>query len=294
MRASFPAEWETVERELRAVVDTGDRAALTAYARQLATPAPVRPGSKPSRSGLDAKTAATVRQHMAAAWIRNLSLSAATGVESGTVRFGKREGTIIQKLLFAQGLERKPVSLRTFRLLWPRLSERRRLMPLVQPQGIYCFYSSKLVRELGNLIDGRPALEIAAGDGTLSRFLRDAGTDITATDDHSWSAVSFPEDVEKLDASKALATYRPEVVLCSWPPAGNTFESAVFRTPSVDTYVVIGNRSPGGWGDHTAYTNQRDFDLIVDERLSELVLPPEIEPLVYVFRRAATEAPQDA
>ena len=48
-------------------------------------------------------------------------------------------------------------------------------MPLVQPQGIYCFFSGAFVRELAKLIGDRPALEIAAGDGTLSRFLAARG-----------------------------------------------------------------------------------------------------------------------
>jgi PAS domain S-box-containing protein len=36
----------------------------------------------------------------------------------------------------------------------------------------------------------------------------------------------------------ALLTMRD----CSWPPPGNTFEKAVFETPSVERYVVIGSR----------------------------------------------------
>ena len=52
-------------------------------------------------------------------------------------------GFVAQRLLFARGLERKPVSMRRFRLIWPLLWQRRRLMPLVQPKGIYCFYSRR-------------------------------------------------------------------------------------------------------------------------------------------------------
>ena len=61
-----------------------------------------------------------------------------------------------------------------FKTLWPLLWQRRYLMPLVARKGIYCFYSARLVDRLAALIGDRPALEIAAGDGTLSRFLRDA------------------------------------------------------------------------------------------------------------------------
>lgn len=287
LREAYPAEWTTVERELMAVVDSGDPAALTQYTHRLANPAPVQRGDRPATPGLDPATAAAVRQRMGAHAIRGLSLRAATGVEKGSVRFGKINGLIAQRLLFTDGLTRKPVSNGWFRLVWPLLSQRRRLMPLVQPQGIYCFYSRRLIRELAALIDGRPALEIAAGDGTLSRFLLSAGTQITATDDHSWSDVRFPAGVERLDAKAALRKYQPQVVLCSWPPAGNPFEAEVFKTASVQTYVVIGNRHTPGWGNHAAYAAQASFDVRDDEALGRLVLPPELESLVLVFQRQA-------
>lgn len=285
LRAAYPDQWVIVERELMAVVDSGNPAALTDYAKGLAAPVVTRTGAKRSVSGLDPVLAATVRQRMGAHAIRALATRAATGVESGSIRFGEREGTIIQNLLFSDGLTRKPVDLDAFNAAWPALQERSRLMPLVQPQGIYCFYSAELVGALADRIAGRRALEIAAGDGTLSRFLSDAGVDITATDDHSWSAVTFPSEVENLDARAALRTYEPQVVLCSWPPAGNDFEAAVFETPSVETYLVIGNRHTPGWGNHDAYASQTQFTARADDDLARLVLPPELEPVVFVFER---------
>lgn len=128
-------------------------------------------------------------------------------------------------------------------------------------------------------------MEIAAGDGTLSRFLNEAGTKVTATDNYSWAAVTISDDVHRLDAAAALRTYKPEVVLCSWPPAHNSFEAAVFATKTVQTYIVIGNRMAAGWGNHDAYQQQRAFTLDVSERLSALVLPPELESVVCVFER---------
>jgi 2-polyprenyl-3-methyl-5-hydroxy-6-metoxy-1,4-benzoquinol methylase len=51
-------------------------------------------------------------------------------------------------------------------------------------------YSRRLVEELSALIGERECLEIAAGDGTLARFLEAEGVRITATDDHSWRRMS--------------------------------------------------------------------------------------------------------
>lgn len=285
MREAYPEEWAVVERELMAVVDSGDSAQLTAYVRGLARPAAVAGGARAATPGLDARLAAIIRQRMAAEAVRGLGVAAATGVTSGTVRFGKVNGSIIQGLLFSEGLTRKPVPLKKARRAWPMLKERGKLMPLVQPKGIYCFYSDRLVEELAALIGERQALEIAAGDGTLTRFLRDAGASVIATDDHSWKDVAFPSDVERLDARKALKQHRPQVVLCSWPPAGNAFEAGVFQTASVETYVVIGNRHIGGWGNHHAYAEQDAFDRRDADDLAALMWPPELESVVYVFER---------
>ncbi len=101
-------------------------------------------------------------------------------------------------------------------------------------------------------------MEIAAGDGTLSRFLRDEGVAVTATDDFSWQQhVDYdPEQVDRLDARTSLDRFAPEVVVCSWPPPGNSFEKRVFATGSVDTYVVIVSRSDQDAGDWAAYRDR--------------------------------------
>jgi hypothetical protein len=173
-----------------------------------------------------------------------------------------------------------------FRALWPLLWQRRLLMPLVGPRGIYCFYSKPLIRRLADMIGERPALEIAAGDGTLARFLAAAGVDITPTDDHSWRDVSFPAEVVRQDAREAVRARRPAVVICSWPPAGNDFEREVFKTPSVELYVVIGSRHRFATGNWEAYEQQTAFALAEEPELSRLVLPPELDAAVYTFRRA--------
>ncbi len=92
-------------------------------------------------------------------------------------------------------------------------------------------------------------------------------------------------EVERLDAEAALARYRPSVVLCAWPPPGNGFERAVFRSPSVSRYIVLTSRhrfAAGAWSDYEA---QEGFTLRHDEALSRLVLPPESDPAVLVFDR---------
>jgi hypothetical protein len=164
--------------------------------------------------------------------------------------------------------------------------QKRLVMPLVQQRGIYCFYSGELVTALARLVGDRPCVELAAGDGTLSRFLRAAGTQITATDDQSWAhRLAYPADVQKLEARRALADLAPRAVLCSWPPPGNAFERQVFATPSVELYVVVGSRHHFATGDRAAYERPTGFTGGEGVALSKLVLPPELDPEVLVFRR---------
>lgn len=275
----FPREWEQVQRELAAVVEQEDVEAIKAYALSVARP--------PRVAGEQALISALAHQRLAAGALKQMGISAATGVTSGTLRFGLVSGFLAQRLLFrGSGLERKPVSLRSFRLVWPLIRQKRYLMPLVESRGIYCFYSRSLITQLFTLIDGRPCLEIAAGDGTLARFLRDAGADIVATDDHSWQQTrrTVPDVVDQ-DARTALRERAPEVVLCSWPPAGNDFERWVFKTPSVKTYIVISSASELAAGNWDDYRQQATFDMVGDPELGQLVMPPEIGSAVYVFTR---------
>jgi hypothetical protein len=286
VRAAFPREWAQVQRELAEVVGRDDAAAVQAYAARVAKPGPVRDER--------AAVSALARQRMAADALRQMGVAAATGVAQGTLRFGLVSGWLTQRLLFrGGGLERKPASMAAFRAVWPLVRQKSYLMPLVQPRGIYCFYSKPLIARLAALIGERSCVEIAAGDGTLARFLRDAGAGVVATDDGSWrqtrrGAAVTAADVVEQDAVSALRERAPQVVLCSWPPAGNAFEREVFRTPSVETYIMIGSRSEAGAGSFADYRAQDAFAMELDEGLSKLVLPPEIEPAVYVFTRRET------
>lgn len=280
LQEAYPDEWVTVEREIAELGRRGDAADVRACLVSLSTPR-----EAPGRSRRQAELSAEIRRAMVTAALRDSCLRTAAGVD-GTIRFDVLNGLLAQRLLFDGGLRRKPVSMRWFRLLWPLLWQRRRLMPLVSGKGIYCFYSRELVTALAAMIAGRRCVEIAAGDGTLSRFLAAEGVDIRATDDHSWGhRIAFPGDVLRQDARTALRAHRPQVVICSWPPAGNEFERHVFTTRSVELYIVIGSRHEHAAGDWPTYRRQATFDFAPEHDLSALVLPPELESAVYVFRR---------
>jgi hypothetical protein len=298
LQVRFPDQWIAVGEGLVAVTATRRPEALAAFlvqARNAAQPWRARL----QRSGASSGDLTAALPHLARARMANLAaeqILRAASVQLATVgsgadrpralRLGLWSGTLIQRLMFSRGLDRKPVSMTAFRWLWPLIPDRRQLMPLVQPKGIYCFYSRELVTALALLVGGRICLEVAAGDGTLTRFLKAAGVDLRAVDDHSWAhAITYPDEVERLDAVTALERDRPAAVICSFPPPDNQFEQEIFGAASVQLYIVVTTRHGFAAGDRKAYERQTAFTWGSDPRLAALVLPPELDPDVLVFRR---------
>ncbi len=286
----YPLEWEEAGGKLLASLEnsgalTSDEAAAKARSDlEIWTRRIEKSGQNPQV--IESALPHLIRSRMLLQGLEKCYLAAASGKASGKIRFNLINGLIIQRLLFRKGLERKPVSLGWFKFWWPLITQKRLLMPLVQSQGIYCFYSTALIEALAGLINRCSCLEIAAGDGTLASLLAETGVPVTATDDFSWThAIHYSDRVEKLGAKEALGKFQPQVVLCSWPPPGNPFEKEVFSTRSVELYVVIGSRYRFAGGNWEAYTGQQRFEWQEDRRLSGFVLPPELESSVLVFRR---------
>ena len=288
--AKYPEDWQVVQQEVSSIVARGVAEELKAYLDQATMPTALANGSLGARQvSLEVKLSAFIRSRMAREVIKKLcltTLAADAGVKKGKLRFNLLNGYIIQKLLFTKGLKRKPASLFWFNLIWPLVWQKKRLMALVQPRGIYCFYSRALIEALTKMIASRSCLEIGAGDGTLTRFLTCNGVKMTASDSYDWkNVVNYPEWVVKLDAREALSTQTPEVVICSWPPSENVFERYVFNTLSVQLYIVIGSRHHFAFGNWKDYRQQTTFTLEEDAQLGALLLPPELGSAVYVFRR---------
>ena len=290
LTARYPALWLEAGKALVLARESGRADALNELVSKAKWSAEVWKAritkSRNNKKVIESAIRAVVKSRMIILSLERAHLAAAAGKTTGTVRFTLLNGNIVQRLLFAHDLVRKPASLRAFRFWWPLMTQKAILMPLVQDKGIYCFYTRELIAELCATIGDRPCLEIGAGDGTLARFLREKGVRITPTDDHSWKhAIEYPTEVENLDARRALAKYQPPVVVCSWPPPGNAFESQVFATPSVELYIMIGSRNLVACGNWDEYAKQHKFELSDDRRLSALLLPPGDMNAVVLFRR---------
>ena len=82
--------------------------------------------------------------------------------------------------------------------------------------------SEDWIKPLARWIGDRPCLEVMAGKGILTYFLRQYGVKIRATDNFSWREQSWFKNnnfVEELDCVEAVKKYGNKVlfILCSWP-----------------------------------------------------------------------------
>lgn len=244
-----------------------------------------------NKSGFNQQTINTflpdiIKSRIAIKFLEQANFSIQTNEYSGKVRFNLWDGLILQKLLFQKELERKPVSIKSFKIVWPFIIKKKILMPLVNDKGIYCFYSKELIREFKKLIGDLKCLEIGAGDGSLTKFLLDQGIDCIATDDYSWEHyIKYPGFVQRLDAKSAVEQYKTDIVICSWPPPENNFEKYVFSSDSVKLYIVIGTRNKSYSGNHKVYNTEENFTMELNEKLSSLILPLAKDNAVYIFRR---------
>ena len=287
LKGRYPKWWEETGSDL---LDVLGQRRLGLVAEHLARVRAVEAAALEKIAGKKAERDGAVRDlvksRMAILAMEQILAGAVLGKDAGPLRFNRWNGIILQKLLFRRDLERKPVSLFWFRIWWPLLPQRRFLIPLVQPKGIYCFFSKPLLKGLAKKIGNKTTLEVAAGDGTLSRFLAAEGVNIRATDNYSWShAISYPPDVERNSVGPALSAHRPEAVICSWPPAGNDFERVIFSFPTVKLYIVIASRHSFAAGNWKDYGLQKNFTWTRDETLSRYVLPPDLDPAVYLFQK---------
>lgn len=92
-------------------------------------------------------------------------------------------------------------------------------------RAVYGLPTVELVEWLRDKIAGRRAIEIGSGNGALGRALGIPRTDSRMQERpeiaeryrlQGQPTISYPDDIEKLDALEAIKTHKPEVVVASW------------------------------------------------------------------------------
>jgi hypothetical protein len=285
LQQRYPEDWDLAERELAAAIRDKDKARLDQLMRPLdAMPkrhTRQQPVSKQEARDLQHKL---IRQRMSAIAIERYLKGSLADPKAAHLGFADR--LLLRLIFFRAGWRRKLVSPFLFRHLWPRVKRKNLLMPMAEAHGIYNFFSSTLLTGLAREIGNAKCLEIAAGDGFLTRVLQQRGVDIRATDDQSWAGKGIAFDgIEKLDAAAALTAHQPEIVLCAWPPARNNFEQHVFGTPSVRRYILIASEHRNLAGNWPLYQAVTDFGIEKNTELGRHLYPPEAGGAVYIFDR---------
>ncbi len=147
---------------------------------------------------------------------------------------------------------------------------------------IYLLPTREWVSALATYVDGlgvRTVLEVAAGDGFLSRCLaaKCPQLRIVATDDGSWEkakarmttrerrdyagvdvrGLALGNNVKKVSAQRAVQRYRPDLVIVSWAPPGQLVRR-VMRGPC--KYVLdVGTEGDECGGGPALWRSAQDF-----------------------------------
>lgn len=115
-------------------------------------------------------------------------------------------------------------------------------------------FNDALAREIKNL-GLQPVLEVGAGNGDLSQALRRRNIETVAVDNFEQTLpgkmLDAPGIPEKMDYKDAIYRYNPELIICSWMPAGEDWTPDFRAHSSVKSYILIGD--PEGSGTEEAY-----------------------------------------
>jgi len=132
---------------------------------------------------------------------------------------------------------------------------------------LFCHYYARyglptieLVDYIKMLIHGRSAIEIGAGAGDLGFHLGIKMTDSYQQTDPlikmiyeamGQPVITYPPDVEKIDALDAVIKYQPKVVVASWITSHSPTQQVYCSNPEgikeakildlIDTFIIIGN-----------------------------------------------------
>ncbi len=294
LKVLFPEAWEVVCRELHLLAELPDparaSASLTEACRQWQD-------LRPRCLSLETRFNSSLAGQCGSSLIRKLALEQYCRLlQQETLKAGGdaglRDRLLFRLLILPMATRRRPLPYRLHRLAWRLLQNRAAVCAMLLQSGCYLIAPTELISGLRALIGDRPTLEIGAGRGVMAACLRHSGVNITAVDDFSWAdRLPMGRDVQRLAGSEALSRYRPQVVLCCWPPPGNDFEREILTCPHIEDYIVIVSRHRHASGDHQAYAGAKGFRCVrAAGLLAEMLLPPEIESVLYVFsRREITE-----
>ncbi len=134
-------------------------------------------------------------------------------------------------------------------------------------------YIETLASEIKKLIGEDLAVEVAAGDGMLSHWLREHGINIIASDNMSWhekgerhdrdQPVKTQSEVEKLDGVAAVKKYKPRLVIASWVEYTSTLDIEILEQ-SPEFFIIIGEGRGGCTGSEELWERFGELEYRLD------------------------------
>ncbi len=141
-------------------------------------------------------------------------------------------------------------------------------------RNIYEIWTKEYIEQMVRYISRRKrdkkltVVEIGAGDGKLSHFLRKTwkkeAIDLIATDTGEWD---IPSEfvVEKIGVVEAIEKYNPDIIICSWMVPGINLSISF---DNVQEYILIGD--PTVCGLRTTWEENNRYEKVVLKSMKEL------------------------
>ena len=134
--------------------------------------------------------------------------------------------------------------------------------------GMWAYTPRPFIKDLADFVGHRAVLEVMAGNGYISKGLRDAHKTVYATDSQAWTAENETgrhpvTAIEALSAVDAFEKYRHQigVVVMSWSPDGLPLDwellQAIRQADTDVDFVVIGE--PHGATGSAAFWDHADL-----------------------------------
>ncbi len=120
--------------------------------------------------------------------------------------------------------------------------------------GMWAYISAPFIHDISKYVNNKKGLEIMAGNGYISKGLRNLNQDIIATDSMEWvneneTGKHLLTNVEKIDALSAIEKYKNDIdyIIMCWSPDGIEIDVDILnKIRSIDRdidFIVIGEKN---------------------------------------------------
>jgi hypothetical protein len=290
LTAEFPDIWQEVIKSIKGHIEKRQMEKLS----ELATKANATLARWINAAGSPLAETDHARFELVKAHMTRLAIEqfvcAYTGV-STAITFKDR--FLISSLLWLAAERGVVTTQKRFDFVWSMIANKTAAAAAVQKNGYWSIPTTEICSKIVNLANNEEILEIGSGRGLYLAGIRAAGGKVKGIDDYSWTGASKPLSavkslITKMGAKESLLEIRPKIVLSVWPTPQNNFESLIFQTNSVQTYICIVSKhqfASGNWHAYKDAGTSGKFSCTTLPDSNQLLRPIEMEQQFLIFRR---------